>query len=470
MDRNAERILDQAGIVARLLEAVPGAHLADGAASDGLVRAASDAVLLSGIEELSQLIRLAEAERVKFAGEVARRSPKHDSGSLAKRMGCVNAVALVAQRAGLPRAEAVPVVKLGEAIRVREALSGEPLPPLRPHIAAAVADSAIGMAVAAAIHRTLHKVTRSLSTAKLLELEEQLVVEAQGGWSPDEFLAYLRLVPNAVDPDHAGDRERALKKLAQVVERNLESGLTRFILDLDPLTAALFKRALEANSAIRRHGFLDTEPETDDTISEADAAREQRDTRPLHHRRVDAIAEMARKALGVDDGDLAGDSVTVIVTMTEEALKTGIGTATLAGCDEPISAATARMLAASAEIIPVVLGGKSQPLDLGLSRRYFSRAQRRAMLVRDGHGCNGPASTAPNSWLEAAHITPAGYGPTNLDNGVLLCTHCHRLLDLEGWQIERDHNRWWWRPPPWIDPTGKRRPGGTPPLPHLHAA
>ena len=124
-----------------------------------------------------------------------------------------------------------------------------------------------------------------------------------------------------------------------------------------------------------------------------------------------------------------------------------------------ISAATARMLAAEAEIIPVVLGGKSQPLDLGTSRRFFSEAQRRAMAVRAG-GCEGPNCDAPLAWCDAAHLKPAGWGSTSVDNGLLLCWRCHLLLDKHGWQVRRKDERWWWTPPPWVDPTGRERPGG----------
>ena len=179
---------------------------------------------------------------------------------------------------------------------------------------------------------------------------------------------------------------------------------------------------------------------------------------------MDGIRLLAKKALKVDDGQVGGTAVTLLVTMTEDALKTGLGMAQLPDCGSEIPGSIARLLAADAEIIPVVLGGKSQPLDLGLGRRFFSMAQRRAMVIRDG-GCVGPACDAPPSWCDGAHIRPAGYGPTDLDNGVLLCWRCHLLLDVQGWHLERIDHRWWWTPPPWIDATGRKRPGGRiPPL------
>ena len=86
------------------------------------------------------------------------------------------------------------------------------------------------------------------------------------------------------------------------------------------------------------------------------------------------------------------------------------------------------------------------------------------MALRD-RGCAGPCCDNPLAWCDAAHIQPAGYGPTSVENGILLCWRCHLLLDKHGWQVEREDERWWWTPPPWVDATGTRRPGG--PIPPL---
>jgi 5-methylcytosine-specific restriction protein A len=240
----------------------------------------------------------------------------------------------------------------------------------------------------------------------------------------------------------------------------MRNGLFRWVLDLDALTDGFLKTAVDANTAITR-SLLTTQDDP-----EPDA--ETMDRRPLAHRRVDGVRLLAKKALKMDDGQVGGTAVTLLVTMTEQALKSGLGTAQLPDCGSEIPASIARMLAADAELIPVVLGGKSQPLDLGLGRRYFTEAQRRAMVIRDG-GCVGPGCDAPPSWCDGAHIRPAGYGRTSLDNGVLLCWRCHLLHDQHGWQLQRIHGRWWWTPPPRIDPTGRQRPGGhIPPITPTH--
>ncbi|HEY1105960.1 MAG TPA: DUF222 domain-containing protein [Agromyces sp.] len=132
---------------------------------------------------------------------------------------------------------------------------------------------------------------------------------------------------------------------------------------------------------------------------------------------------------------------------------------TIDGFDRVMSAATLRRLAADAEIIPVVLGGKSEPLDVGRTKRLFTRAQRIALAERDG-GC---ASCGRNiAYIDAHHISwwKRHAGRTSIDNGVLLCTHCHHQIHLGGWRIIASRHEIRFIPPPHIDPEQRPRLGG----------
>ena len=83
-----------------------------------------------------------------------------------------------------------------------------------------------------------------------------------------------------------------------------------------------------------------------------------------------------------------GCSATVVVTMTLEQLTADLDHAGVCTLDTGgrITAAEARRLACTAGIIPVVLGGKSQVLDVGRKRRLHNETMRITMGVRDG-GC-----------------------------------------------------------------------------------
>ena len=89
-----------------------------------------------------------------------------------------------------------------------------------------------------------------------------------------------------------------------------------------------------------------------------------------------------------------------------------------------------RRLACNADLIPAVLGGDSEILDLGRSQRLFKQAQRKAMALRDRR-CRADGCDIPAAWCEAHHLTPwSRGGKTDLRDGVLLCSwHHHRAHD-----------------------------------------
>ena len=99
-----------------------------------------------------------------------------------------------------------------------------------------------------------------------------------------------------------------------------------------------------------------------------------------------------------------GCSASVVVTLDLDALMGGLAAASL--CDGTrISAGEARRLACTAGIIPVVLGGKSEPLDVGRRLRFHTKAMRIAMGVRDG-GCTAEGCDRPPAMCHAHHDVP----------------------------------------------------------------
>ncbi|MFA6299520.1 MAG: DUF222 domain-containing protein, partial [Nocardioides sp.] len=131
-----------------------------------------------------------------------------------------------------------------------------------------------------------------------------------------------------------------------------------------------------------------------------------------------------------------GVSATVVVMMDYETL---IGRLKAAQLDTgtPISPGHARKLACEAGIIPAVLDGDSQPLDVGRAKRFHTIAQRIAMLLRDQTcvtvGCERPASAS-----HAHHLTPwSKGGHTSVKDGVFLCPRHHTLAHHDDYQLTR---------------------------------
>ena len=93
-----------------------------------------------------------------------------------------------------------------------------------------------------------------------------------------------------------------------------------------------------------------------------------------------------------------------------------------------ISAAEARRLACEAGIIPAVLGGASQVLDLGRRTRFHTGPQRVALALRDG-GCSAEGCDWPPGMCHSHHDRPWSQGgPTDVKTGRLLCPKHHALV------------------------------------------
>ena len=92
-----------------------------------------------------------------------------------------------------------------------------------------------------------------------------------------------------------------------------------------------------------------------------------------------------------------------------------------------ISATEARRLACEAGIIPSVLGGAGQVLDVGRRRRFHTEPQRLALALRDG-GCTADGCDWPPGLCHAHHdVAWSRGGKTSFANGRLLCPRHHTL-------------------------------------------
>ena len=162
----------------------------------------------------------------------------------------------------------------------------------------------------------------------------------------------------------------------------------------------------------------------------------------------------------------------MVVTIGLDALRSGLGMGTLCSSGECLSAGDIRRLACDADIIPAVLGGDSQILDLGRGSRLFTGSTRQLLVLRD-QGCVFPGCNAPPTVCEGHHITPwwAG-GTTALSNLVLLCPHHHGVVEPprfwelpppDRWEVRLNHDgRPEFIPPRRRDPDRQPIPGNRP--------
>jgi hypothetical protein len=192
---------------------------------------------------------------------------------------------------------------------------------------------------------------------------------------------------------------------------------------LPTMHAEVLKKALEELTAPRRIGEERQDPETGKKLPYSTL---------LGH----GFMDLLEGHLSLDSlPGSSGSPFTVVVTMSLEALRAGVGVAALE-TGERISAGEARRLACQAGIIPMVLGGESVPLDLGRERRLFSKHQR-IVLAHRYAGCAADNCDRPPSQTEVHHLDPWHEGGrTDLRRGIPLCSRHHHMADHpESWRM-----------------------------------
>ena len=154
---------------------------------------------------------------------------------------------------------------------------------------------------------------------------------------------------------------------------------------------------------------------------------EVRRTRPTPVAAGQAFTELLERMDAKDLPSVGGVGATVVVTMTIDSLMGGLAAAAL-DTGEVISAGAARRLACEAGVIPIVLGGKSEVLDVGRRRRFHTRAQRLAIAQRD-KTCVVGGCDAPPSRCHVHHVVPwSEGGGTSVKGGRLYCFAHHAMV------------------------------------------
>ena len=155
------------------------------------------------------------------------------------------------------------------------------------------------------------------------------------------------------------------------------------------------------------------------------------DDRTRGQKMVDAFIAMLRSAVERKDVPrVGGEAPTVVLHLSKQALDASAAgergrTATDERTGVPIPVHVAVAAGCDGFIQNEVTGADGLPLFLGRKKRFFNRAQRRALAIRDG-GCRAPGCASPVGWCDAHHIVPwSEGGGTDITNGILLCPFHH---------------------------------------------
>jgi hypothetical protein len=311
----------------------------------------------------------------------------------------------------------------------------------RPLIDAAFSAGDIGQDAAAVVCSAIDMLPGGVPAALNTEIE-QLLVDTARDEGTKAVVQRSNEIANRFDPDGFEQQEAMVRdsRFLQIVRKPDGTLTLRGCLDkesaalalavLDPLAAPLPRAggAPDARSAETRYG---------DALVQA--------------------LQLATEALP----DVRGERPHMFVTTNLESLQRQAGS-TLGSLEggHLISNGALRRIACDANIIPVVLGTASQPLDIGRATRLVTQGLRRALILRDA-GCAFPGCDRPPMWCDAHHIDHwADGGSTSLCNLALLCGHHHDRVHREGWTIVMIDDRPWFIPPTWLDPDQRPRQNG----------
>jgi hypothetical protein len=400
----------------------------------------SDAALLTIQADIAAARRRLDAGGARVSAELSRRSaPELGYSGLAQRAGARTAEGLVQTVAGVTRAEARAMIRVGSV------LDGS-APWLAP-VAAAVSAGELSVAAADGIVAGLGAPSAEVAADDLTDAAARLV-QVAGQTTPERVAAAARSVRDDLDLSGVADRETVLrdKRFLRLIPQ--PDGMTKLLGLLDPESAAVVSAAVDNITSPRRGGPRFVDP---DAVERG--RRIVDDARTTDQLAIDALVAMVQLASGADDGTLFGSSAPAVrLHVTLEDLARGNGSAWIEGQTASVSVGTAQRLACAGGYVPVLFNATA-PIDVGRNERLFTHRQRIALAARDG-GCIFPDCDRPPSWCEAHHIDhwARDHGHTNIDRGVLLCRHHHMLVHNNGWEIRLHDHTYWVIPPPSIDP------------------
>ena len=397
--------------------------------------AATEAELLGALTVGEGVRRALDQAGVTVLSDLERR------GTFSER-GYRSSAAALGDLLGWERADARRLLSAAEHVRPRVGLDGAVLPPRLPATAAA-----FGAGVATVRHVEVVARVLGSDAAGRLDPQRWAGAEAQlAAWMPDctpnELQARGEQLLEALDADGPEPGERPEPCVNELhLQRNRGGGGGKLVGRFDD--AAMF-------DAIA-------------TLVDAQAApRTAEDDRTPAQRQAEALADACGWVLehanttALPSCGGRRPQLNVLIGLTDLERRARAACLDLGG---RLSPASLRMLACDAAVVPVVLGGAGQPLDVGRATRAIPDGLRRAVTARD-RGC--ARCGRPPSWCEVHHVRAWEHGgETTITNLVMLCRVCHRLVHHAGWDVRLVGGLAEFVPPAWIDPL--RQPRRRPP-------
>ena len=334
-------------------------------------------------------------------------------------------------------------VRAAEALTGRLSMTGQPLEPVRPHLAAAQRDGEISAEQVDVVERALAKVDRVGFDPDRVAWGEQQLAGWAGQFGPKDLRRLAEQVVDGIDPDGTLPDDTLQHDRRYFTMHSNKDGGYQGEFRLTAEAGVKLQAVLGPLATSRLNGT-----ETDDGIRV-----EEPDARTYGQRMHDALEAVCDRMLRSNAvvPDAGGTPATVIITLDLADLLAKTGYAV--GSDGALMPTEqALTMADQAEVYWAAVNAQGVPLQLGRTRRIATRGQTAALIARD-HGCSFPGCDTAPEWCERHHVIPwSDGGPTDLQNLTLLCRYHHHNFLAKGWDCTiNDDGLPEWRPPWWID-------------------
>ncbi|MFL0286722.1 DUF222 domain-containing protein [Mycobacterium sp. SMC-21] len=375
----------------------------------------------------------------------------------AKDIGAKNWADVLRTRDRLGLEESRRRVRHAELLGPRWSLTGEPLPPLRPHVAAAVAAGAINGDHVDVIESFFTKLPTWANLVAVDEAELALVAAARN-LTPESLRSVVTRKLYELDqdgPEPDGRDPEPYRDRALVLSNQRSDGTSELRGVLTPTARAVYEALMVKYAAPGMCNPADPVP----CVSGAPTQEQiDNDHRTLAQRQHDAWETIGLLLLSGDLGERNGFPVTIVATCTLEQLEDRAGVAvTHTGSTLPVKDLVNLAARTGASCYLTVFDNHGDvPLYLGRARRTATTGQRLALFTRD-LGCTRPDCSVPAAGCQAHHIP--GWtrdGQTDVTTMALACGGDNRLEDTTGWTTTMKNGRAHWTPPPLLD-TGQPR-------------
>ena len=352
--------------------------------------------------------------------------------------------------------EAKRRIKQAELLGPRTAMTGEPLPPTLPNVAAAQARGQIGSEHVRTIEKFFNELPSRID-AQTRDLAEADLARIATGLGPTQFRAAadrLALLLNQ-DGDLPDEADRARRRYL-TIDKQDAGGMSRFHGLLDPEARATLDAVLAKLAA---PGMCNPDDEALCVDGEPTDAAVQGDARSPGQRNHDALKAMGRAVLASGElGRHNGLPATIIVTATLQDLQSGAGVAATGGGSLLPMRDVIRLASQSHHYLVIYDKHTREELYCGRAKRFATPGQRIVLHALE-RGCTRPGCTAPAYWCQVHHVDDwvADNGETNITDLTLACGPDNRLVEDGGWSTrKRKDGRTEWIPPPQLD-TGQAR-------------